>query len=346
MHARRAPDLLGLFLICAAFGCGSSELGGNSTVGGAAGDSGTATGGAGASGGGASGTAGSGALAGAGGSGAAPNNGGTASGGAPGNGGAINAGGGGGTGSAPASGGAGSGGSVSQPYKGVANSACEDLGRLNVAWWYNWTLGPGDCDRDEFVPMISGKNEKTGAAVSGALTSLVNAGYRTVLGFNEPNKVDQSNLTVAQVVELWPALTANPDVRVGSPATSADAKAWFDEFMTEVDTRGLRVDFVAIHWYGWNAGSCNDARELENYVVWAESFNRPIWITEWGCMNQSNPNPEVVAAFYAAAIAMFDDHPLIERYAWYPWITHNELVASGGALTGLGTTFAAAPTSR
>jgi hypothetical protein len=238
-----------------------------------------------------------------------------------------------------------SAGANAGPFKGVANAACADLPRLGASWWYNWVLAPGACNAAEFVPMIAGKAEKSTAAVQSALRQLKAAGYKTVLGFNEPNKADQSNLSVAQVLELWPAMTADPDVRVGSPATSADAKAWFEDFMTQVEARSLRVDFVAVHWYGWNAGSCNDAKELESYLTWAEKFKRPIWITEFGCMNASNPTAEVVNSFYAAAIAMLARHATVERYAWYPWNPNNELVASGN-LTTLGTAFAAAPAQR
>jgi Glycosyl hydrolase catalytic core len=230
------------------------------------------------------------------------------------------------------------------PFKGVANSECADLRRLGASWWYNWVLSPGSCDAREFVPMIAGKSEKTAEAVTAALGKLKAAGYRTVLGFNEPNKADQANLSVAQVVELWPALTADADVRVGSPATSADAKAWFEDFMAEVEEKSLRVDFVAIHWYGWNAGSCVDAKELESYLVWAEKFRKPIWLTEFGCLNQSNPSAEVVQGFYASALEAFARHPSVERYAWYPWTANNELVKDG-AITSLGDDFAAAPTS-
>jgi hypothetical protein len=251
-------------------------------------------------------------------------------------------------GAAAASGGGagGAGGAASlAPFKGVANSECADLTRLKATWWYNWVLSPGGCKASEFVPMIAGKAEKQPAQVQSALSSLKAAGYRTVLGFNEPNKADQANLSVAQVLELWPSLTTDPDVRVGSPATSADAKAWFEEFMTEVEARDLRVDFVAIHWYGWNAGSCDDAKELESYITWAEKFGRPIWITEFGCLNASNPSAKVVEKFYASALEAIARHPQVERYAWYPWTTNNELVLSGD-LTPLGSAFAAAPATR
>jgi hypothetical protein len=255
------------------------------------------------------------------------------------------------TGGAITSGGTSTGGTAggAAPYKGVANSACADLTKLNASWWYNWTLSPGTCKTGEFVPMVSGKNEKTTAAVTNAISQVGNGGYKTVLGFNEPNKTDQSNLTVAQVLSLWPAFTANAGIRVGSPATSADAQAWFNDFMTQVAAQSLRVDFIAVHWYGWNAGSCDaKAASLESYLKWAEGIpgNRPIWITEWGCMNQSNPDAATVEAFFSGAITMLAKHPRVERYAWYPWNTNNELVKSDGSLTPLGTLFANAPATK
>jgi hypothetical protein len=272
--------------------------------------------------------------------------GGTTGTGTTGTGGAVGTGGTTGSGGAPGVGGAGDVGT--QPFKGVANSACADLATLKTSWYYNWTLTPGNCAAPGFVPMIAGKSEKTAAAVTSALNQITSAGYKTLLGFNEPNKTDQSNLTVVQVVGLWPQVTANAAIRVGSPATSADApgQAWFTDFMSQAQAQSFRVDFIALHWYGWNAGSCDaKAVQLENYVKWAEAIpgNRPIWITEWGCLNLSNPDPATVQAFYTGAIAMFARHPRIERYAWYPWTTNNELVATGGVLTSLGTAFSNAP---
>jgi hypothetical protein len=198
--------------------------------------------------------------------------------------------------------------------------------------------------------MIAGKSEKTADAVTSALNKIAAAGYKTVLGFNEPNKTDQANLTVAQVIGMWPALTANAGVRVSSPSTSADApgQSWFTDFMTQATAMSFRVDFIALHWYGWNAGSCDSkASQLESYIKWAEAIpgNRPIWITEWGCLNLSNPDMATVQAFYTAAVAMFAKHPRIERYAWYPWTTNNNLVDTADALTSLGTAFAAEPST-
>ena len=237
----------------------------------------------------------------------------------------------------------------STPFKGVANSPCADIEKLNVAWYYNWGLASGKCGA-EFVPMISGRTEKTADDVRSAVTKVAAAGYHTVLGFNEPNKASQSNLTVDQAIALWPELTAKGDIRVGSPATSSDAlNTWFTDFMTRVDAKGLRVDFIAVHWYGWNQGSCSaDAKEFEKYLHSVELItgNRPIWITELGCLNKSNVDAKQVQDFYAGVLTVLARHPRVERYAWYPWIGNHALTDGSGSLTPLGTAYAAAPAYR
>jgi hypothetical protein len=243
-----------------------------------------------------------------------------------------------------------------QVYKGVANSACADMGKLGVSWFYNWELGPSGCTSVPFVPMIWGHtgDEQSASGIANEIETVASGGYGTVLGFNEPDNSSQSNISVSAAISLWPSLTANAALRVGSPATQANStgQAWFTDFMKQVnaDTTGkLRVDFIAAHWYGWNSGSCDaNASNLESYVKWLEAIagDRPIWLTEWGCLNDSNPSEAVVQAFFAGAVAMFAKHPRIERYAWYPWETNNELVTSSDALTGLGTVFAAAPATR
>jgi hypothetical protein len=192
--------------------------------------------------------------------------------------------------------------------------------------------------------MVWGKGD-----VAAAIKAIASAGYTTVLGFNEPNKSDQANMTVAEAIALWPALTSNPDIRVGSPAVSDDGRAWLEDFMTQVKAQGLRVDFIAMHWYGWNAGSCV-AGQLEGAVNWASKWGLPVWITELGCMGSSNPDEKTVLDFFAAALPMLQKKPLVERYAWYPWNTYNHLYLEDAnkvrVITALGKAFAAAPQYR
>jgi len=257
------------------------------------------------------------------------------------------------TGGATGTGGAGSGGATStgattgqSPYKGVANSPAAQLAALGATWCYNWGTSPqaSDCNNPLFVPMVWG-----GGNVAGAIKAIGDAGYKTVLGFNEPNKTDQSNMTVDAAIALWPTLTSNPNIRVSSPAVSDDGRAWLESFMTQVKAKGLRVDFIAMHWYGWNAGSCTSG-QLEGAINWASQWGLPVWITEFGCMGSSNPDEQTLLTFFNNSIPMLKNHPLVERYAWYPWNTYNDLYranASGvSVITSLGTAFVAAPQYR
>jgi hypothetical protein len=257
------------------------------------------------------------------------------------------------TGGATGTGGAGSGGATStgattgqSPYKGVANSPAAQLAALGATWCYNWGTSPKatECNDPLFVPMVWG-----GGNVAGAIKAIGDAGYKTVLGFNEPNKIDQSNMTVDAAIALWPTLTSNPNIRVSSPAVSDDGRAWLESFMTQVKAKGLRVDFIAMHWYGWNAGSCTSG-QLEGAINWASKWGLPVWITEFGCMGSSNPNEQTLLTFFNNSIAMLKNHPLVERYAWYPWNTYNDLYRANASgvfvITSLGTAFVTAPQYR
>ncbi len=244
------------------------------------------------------------------------------------------------TSSAGTTGASGSGASGA-PYKGIANSPAAQIKALGATWCYNWGTTPKstDCDDPYFVPMIWGSG-----SVTSALKSIGKAGYKTVLGFNEPNKSDQANLSVADALAAWPDLTSDPNIRVGSPAVSDDGRAWLEDFMTQAKQKNLRVDFIAMHWYGWNKGSCVTS-QLEGAVNWASKWGLPVWITEFGCMGSSNPDEKTVLDFFNSAIPMLAKHPLVERYAWYPWNTYNDVYTSN-TMTALGQAFAAAPPSR
>jgi hypothetical protein len=232
------------------------------------------------------------------------------------------------------------------PYKGLANSPAGEISALGATWCYNWTTGPDadNCGDPLFVPMVWGAGD-----VAGAIQAIGDAGYTTVLGFNEPNKSDQANMTVAAALELWPAMTSDPNIRVGSPAVSDDGRAWLEDFMAQVQANGWRVDFIAMHWYGWNAGSCV-ASQLEGAVNWASQWGPPVWITEWGCMGSSNTDEQTLINFFNDAIVMLESHPLVERYAWYPWNDYNHLYLPDDnnvrVITALGEAFAAAPQYR
>ena len=174
------------------------------------------------------------------------------------------------------------GGTSGKPYRGVANSPCLARTNLGVSWYYNWEqTADTPCSSPsvggEFVPMIWGHtgSEQTASSISSAIASFVSSAEQEVLGFNEPDNSGQSNIAVATALSLWPAFS-NASIRVGTPATQANTAglSWFNTFMTTVNgNSSLQADFIAIHWYGWNAGSCDaNAATLEAYIKQIEAI--------------------------------------------------------------------------
>jgi hypothetical protein len=257
-----------------------------------------------------------------------------------------------GTGGASSVGGAG-GGVGLQPFKGIAGGACKVRTAMNVSWYYNWSGTENEACASpngvEYVPMVWGAD--TAANIQTTVAGFASKGYKNVLGFNEPDNSTQSNVSVASALALLPAFDSAA-IAVGTPATQGNAvgQAWFTPYMAGVAANtALRADFIAIHWYGWNAGSCDAAASnLESFIKYAEAFpgNRPIWLTEWGCLNQSAPTAAGVIAFFNGALAVFAKHPRLARYAWYQWSPNCEVYNTDDTLTDLGKVYAAAPSKK
>lgn len=219
-----------------------------------------------------------------------------------------------------------------------------------LGWYYNWRSDQmyhrgGQRRSVEFVPMIHSAGN-----VSDPIRS--DLPVRTLLGFNEPDgrARGQSGISVEKAVALWPILQAH-GLRLSSPATTQaetlGKKSWQRRFMDQVEARGLRVDFMAVHYYSTNG----DVAAFERWLraVHAE-YRRPIWVTEFGLVDWNRPGattPAQNANFAVAAIQMMERLPFVERHAWfaanpYRWkgvTTPTNLVRDDLAPTAVGTAF-------
>jgi len=83
-----------------------------------------------------------------------------------------------------------------------------DIVNLKAFWFYTWgtPLPNGSPQNCEFVSMFWGQGNVTDGNIA-AVKQLKDQGkVKYVLGFNEPDRGDQSNMTVSQALALWPKL--------------------------------------------------------------------------------------------------------------------------------------------
>lgn len=190
-----------------------------------------------------------------------------------------------------------------------------------LGWYYNWRTDQIWSKKRhrrsvEFVPMIHSAKDVRKKIVSDLPVT-------TLLGFNEPDGHGgdhQAGLSVKKAVALWPQLEAR-GLRLGSPATTQGGTlgrhSWQRRFMDQVAAKGLRVDFMAVHYYSKDGNVAAFKKWLE--AVHAE-YRRPIWVTEFAYIDWGRPGAVSFsqnAAFAEAAILMMEKLPFVERHAWF-----------------------------
>lgn len=213
---------------------------------------------------------------------------------------------------------------------------------LHPSWTYDWTATPNSGADTGFVPMIWGASQVSPGYLQEA------AKYGTILGFNEPDSVSQANMSVQQALDLWPQLEAT-GARLGSPATVTALNGWEQDFMSGAEARGLRVDFVTVHYYANDL----DVGKMQWFLQTVhDTYHKPVWVTEWAPADWSNLgsySEDQMADYLYRASKMMDGLDFVEKQSWFSayegadglhgW--HNFLIGGDGQLTKVGETFAA-----
>ncbi|MET8824368.1 sigma-70 family RNA polymerase sigma factor [Streptomyces sp. NPDC004610] len=226
------------------------------------------------------------------------------------------------------------------------------LGASGASWYYNWNSQHPDVmtpPSSSFVPMIWGE-----ASVTDAQLAQARANGPYLLGFNEPDMAEQSNMTVDRALELWPRLMSAGRV-LGSPAvaTGADTPGgWLDRFMSGAAAKGYRVDFITVHWYGGDFRTAQAVDQLTSYLAAVyERYGKPIWLTEYALIDFSQgtrfPSAQQQADFVTASTEALNDLPYVRRYAWFglgadPSKPSSGLFTDGTTATAAGRAFQSA----
>ena len=219
--------------------------------------------------------------------------------------------------------------------KGIAGGIHQGL---NLGWFYDWNISTNSSADMEYVP-IKQKRYWPGLGQDWKAR-----GSLHLLGFNEPDKSDQAKMTVDEAIQGWPELQKT-GLRLGSPATSDGGLGWLYQFMDKADAAGLRVDFVAVHYYRAfpNPGDAKGAaQQFHDFLKGIhERTKRPLWVTEWNnganWTSAPDPNDKQQRDAIREMIEMLDKAPFVERYALYNWVEEvREIKRKDGSLTPAG----------
>lgn len=213
---------------------------------------------------------------------------------------------------------------------GYGTHSVEDLAVMSkgISWWYNWSHSPDLAVKDvyqqygvEFVPMAWNGNFND-QAMRTYIAAHPDVKY--ILAFNEPNFIDQANMTPSQAVAQWPRLEAIANefgLKIVSVAMNYCGNCvtengttyyspfdYFNDFFRLCPT--CKVDAISIHAY------MPDVNGVEWYVNEFKKYGKPIWMTEfsaWETVKTLDDQKRMLIQ----VVDSFENNADMQRYAWF-----------------------------
>jgi autotransporter-associated beta strand protein len=219
-----------------------------------------------------------------------------------------------------------------------------NLQATGAGWYYTWGTGvanPGNFDAKHY-PMF------WNAPSQGTIDNVKARNPEYVLGFNEPERPDQANMTVAQAIASWTTISnsfTGTSTKLVGPAVADTGGAtggqqWLANFMSQANANGLKVDAVAFHWYGVsnpNNPSGAASSFLSRVDSYYNSYGKPVFITEyaihdWGGAYSDEAIIEANRQFLDIVIPGLESRSHVAGYSWYHWFSDAPLY-SGNPIT-------------
>lgn len=224
---------------------------------------------------------------------------------------------------------------------------------LRANWYYTWGLEPSsDVGGAEFVPMFWGASSVTAGNCSKVNKLYEEGKAYYVLGFNEPDLGEESNMNVSDALDKWEFLCEHLDGRIKlvSPAPSYPTRTWLEEFMEGVKVRGLRCDYVAVHMYA-GIGTQNYQSVIRDVY---NKYGKKVWITEFAPRDDNaksngyNSYTETrVLNQMQTLLPAYEQMNEVFRYSWFGCasetmvgLTSSRFFDSDGKMTSLGEYYA------
>lgn len=215
-----------------------------------------------------------------------------------------------------------------------------------ISWAYNWAISePGMLPASvEYVPMLRAPENLHAEEWQESLTQALSAGSKYILGFNEPDRSDQADLTPLNAANLYKEHIASfqNKAKLISPAVSSSTATgqgleWLEEFMEHCSSCG--ISGIAVHWYG------NSAVEFKSFVT--EAINQAasygiseVWVTEFSLFAAVNgvTDQKTSIEFIQDVTRWLDSQTAVSRYSYFMCaegylVSSNSLNGAGQAYT-------------
>lgn len=181
---------------------------------------------------------------------------------------------------------------------------------------------------------------------------------RHLLVLNEPNLVDQANLSPAAAAAIWPRFEAlasatgvqivGPQMTWGTMAGYQDPVVWLDAFYEAYRSanggRDPRIDSLGFHWYDYGL-----AAQLDRLA----KYRKPFWVTEFANWHVGDGVAQIDTVAKQQAqmrelVALCEARADVLRYAWFtgrwqPDPHFTSLLQGPGVLSDLGRDYLALP---
>lgn len=215
-----------------------------------------------------------------------------------------------------------------------SGSGATNTNKMNGTWLYDWSAGGSTQPNFEYVPIKQNQYWPSWDQISGLKY------VSHLMGYNEPDHTEQSNVSVATAVKEWPNYLKT-GLRLGSPATT-DFN-WLYQFMDSCKAHNYRVDYIVVHAY-W--GGLTATQWYNQLKAVHDKTGRGIWIKEWN--NGANWTTETWPSSYGdgltkqynelkAILNVMDTAHFVERYSIYNWVgSMRMMIADDGWITPAG----------
>jgi hypothetical protein len=227
----------------------------------------------------------------------------------------------------------------------TGGSAQGNTDLVNGTWFYSWSADQNSATNQEYVPIKQQRYWPGFSEIYGK------ANVTHLLGYNEPDHTEQSNVSVETAISEWPEMMKS-GMRLGAPAVTNNS--WLYSFMEECDKRNYRVDYIAYHAYWGGKSPQNWYNDLK--AIYTRT-GRKIWLTEWNNganwtteggwpdsdKSYTTANAQKQLNDLKAILQVLDTAGFIERYSIYNWVQDARAIILNGKLTLAGEYYAANP---